>query len=360
MFSKAILAYALFSATAGAQGLNLKVELPPTSPISLLATDWKDSTSFVRGGLVRVEVHASLSLRNSSTKRIRGVTLAVLAQEVTPGGKGSVSVPSLDVAPNESFNVRVDVPLLRPLTAGQAIPGVEVRLDGVLFEDLSFYGPNQLHSQRNMTVWELQAQRDRKYFKWVLETAGMDGLQKEMLASLDRRSQPQHGVTMVRGRSTNIDAEHDVQFAFLSMPEAPVEALAGTARVSDTEARAPRFEVRNKSTRPVKSLEIGWVVRMQDSSEFLAASLPAEANLAPGKTGQVLSQETALRFRDPVQSMSGFVSSVEFADGTYWIPSRTAINNLRSLAAASPEEQRLTEIYRKKGPAALVEELKKF
>jgi len=60
--------------------------------------------------------------------------------------------------------------------------------------------------------------------------------------------------------------------------------------------------------------------------------------------------------------MHGFVSSVEFTDGTYWIPSRGTLDNpkLRALVAPSPEEERLAQIYRKKGLAALIEELKKF
>jgi hypothetical protein len=362
MFNKIALGL-IFSGFVGAQSLNLKIDLSKDSPVTLITSDWRDSTSNVRGAAYLVNVHASLSLRNSSQKRIRGVTLAVLAQEVTPGGKGSVSVPSLDVAPNDTFNVRIDVPLLRPLSAGQNIPAVEVRLDGVLFEDLSFYGPDALHSQRNMTVWELEARRDRKFFKNVLETAGREGLQKEILASLSRQDERlQPGVQMVRGKSTNVEPERQVEFAFLEMPEAPVEAFAGSAKISATEARAPHFEVRNKSNRAVQALEIGWVVRNQEGHEFLAASLPADANLAPGKSGEALSQDTALKFQEPVVSMSGFVSRVEFADGTYWIPSRASIDTprFRALVAPSPEEQRLTQIYKKKGPQALIDELKKF
>ncbi len=363
MWSKVSAALAISCGLLAAQSLNLKIDLPKDSPITLVSSDWSDSTAAVRGPAYQVNVRAFLTLRNSSQKRVRAVTLAVLAQEVTPGGKGSVSVPSLDVAPNETFPVRINVPLLRPLNAGQGIPAVEVRLDGVLFEDLSFFGPDQLHSQRTMTVWELEARRDRKYFKTVLETAGMEGLQKEILASLSRQSErAQPGVQMVRGRATNVETEHDVQFAFLEMPEAPVEAYAGSARVSTTEARAPKFEVRNKSNRTVQAIEIGWIVKNQEGREFLAASLPADANLMPGKSAEVASQDTSLKFREPVGSMSGFVSRVDFADGTYWIPSRAAISTpkLRALLPPSPEEQRLTQIYLKKGPAALVEELKKF
>jgi hypothetical protein len=358
-------AVALSTPTLHAQTLNRRIELPKDSPVAVMSADWGDSRATPRGGAYLVDVHASLSLRNTSQKRIRGVTLAVLAQEVTPGGKGAVSVPSLDVAPGDTFSVRIDMPLLRPLGAGGGSPpAVEVRLDGVLFDDLSFFGPDKLHSQRSMTVWELEARRDRSYFKSVLETAGRVGLQKAMIASLERQADlPQPGVQMVRGRATNADPEHEVQFAFLEMPQAPVEPSGGMARVSANEARAPRFDVRNLSKRPVRHLEIGWIVKDQAGREFLAASLPADLSLAPGESSQVM-QDAALRFpqRTSIQSMTGFVSSVEFSDGSYWIPSRVALDGpeLRTVVAPSPEEQRLTQIYRKKGLNALIEELKKF
>src|SRR6202047_3421377 len=210
-----------------AQSLNLKIDLSKDSPVTLLSADWGDSTATARGGAYQVNVHASLALRNTSQRRIRGVTLAVLAQEITPGGKGSVSVPSLDVAPGEAFPLRIDLPLLCPLGAGG--PMVEVKLDGVLFADLTFYGSDRLNSRRRMTVWELEARRDRKYFKTLLETAGNDGLQKEILSSIARQGdRPSTGVQMVRGRSTNTDPEREVQFAFLHMPDSPVDPTGGS------------------------------------------------------------------------------------------------------------------------------------
>src|SRR5437868_6793824 len=78
---------------ASAQTLSRKIELPPDSPVTLVSADWGESSATARGGAFLLDVHAALSLRNSSQRRIRGVTLVVLAQEVTPGGKGSVSVP---------------------------------------------------------------------------------------------------------------------------------------------------------------------------------------------------------------------------------------------------------------------------
>jgi hypothetical protein len=104
-------------------------------------------------------------------------------------------------------------------------------------------------------------------------------------------------------------------------------------------------------------------VKDQQGREFLAASMPSDVNLAPGKSGQVV-QDAALRFpeRTSIEGMTGFVSTVEFADGDYWVPSRKSLEDpkLRALVAPSPEEQRLASIYRKRGIAGLVEELKKF
>jgi hypothetical protein len=271
-------------------------------------------------------------------------------------------VPTLDAGPGETFSIHIGTRLVRPLAAGN--PVVEVTLDGVLFDDLSFYGPDTLHSQRTMIMWELEAQRDRKYFKTLLATAGAEGLRNGMLESLARQGdRSQRGVQMVRGRATNLDAEREEQFAFLEMPESPVEASNGRARIGTSLAGAPRFEVRNRSNRPVQHLEIGWIVKDQQGREFLAASMPADMKLAPNQSGQV-TQDAALRFDRPIaiQSMSGFVSSVEFADGSQWVPSRGALDQprLRQVVDPSPEEQRLSQIYNKKGLQALIAELNRF
>lgn len=352
------------AASLGAQSLTHKIDLPKDSPVGLLSADFTNSTATARGGTYVVDVRASLALRNLTQRRIRGVTLAVYAQEVAPGGKGSFAVSSLDVAPGDTFTVRLENHLLRPLGAGAGGPSVEVKLDGVLFDDLGFFGPDTLDSQRTLTRWEMEARRDREYFKSILKSAGAGGLQKELLAALARQNDRRGpGVQMVRGRATNIETEREVQFAFASIPDSPVEALDGTARVSPNEARAPRLSVRNRSPRPVEHFEIGWIVKDRQGREFYAASMPANLKLAPNQSGEVR-QESALRFQQPVeiQSVTGFVSSVAFAGGGLWIPSRQALvaGRLRDLAPASPEEQRLLQIYSRKGLDALIEELKKF
>jgi hypothetical protein len=78
-------------------------------------------------------------------------------------------------------------------------------------------------------------------------------------------------------------------------------------------------------------------------------------------------QETTLNFSAKgqpvnVQKMVGFVNQVEFADGKIWVPNRQNLDNALLLKVLPPsaEEQRLTDIYRKRGIDALAAELGKF
>jgi hypothetical protein len=292
---------------------------------------------------------------------------------VTPGGKASVSVPSLDVPPGQNFPVHIDLRLLRPGQMGSG-PLVQVSLDGVLFQDFSFYGPNRLDSRRAMTAWETEAQRDRKYFKAVLAAHGVEGLRREVLDSLARQAdRPRLDVQVSRGGRAVASAavpEHRAQFAFLHFPDSPVEPVEGWAEIAGNEARDPRIDVRNHSSKQVNYVEIGWIVTDHQGKQYMAASVPASGpglNLKPGSTSRVL-QDTSLRFSQnggkavPVDRMTGFISQVEFSDGKIWVPNRESLASaqLLGILAPSAEEQRLTDLYRKKGIKTLVDELNKF
>lgn len=351
---------------------SIQVSVPPDAPVRLESADVGQSRASARGGAMVLDLHMALSLRNVSSQRIRGVTVLVMAQEVTPGGKASVSVPSLNVGPGATFPLRVDLRLLRPLQLGAAQP-VRVNLDGILFDDLSFYGPNQLDSKRAMTAWEMEAQRDRRYFKSVLAQRGPGGLRQAALESLTRQdSRPRLNVRVARGRTVSAAGEPQrvARFAFLNIPDSPIDPQEGMATIAGSVARSPRIRVVNRSDRPVRYFEIGWIVRDRNGEQFWAASVPGsepDKPLAPGAATRIL-QETSLQFSrsagEPlsIDSMAGYVSQVEFADGAVWIPDRVSLENasLLSIVAPSPEEQRLTDMYRHKGLAALVEELRKF
>ena len=353
----------------------LKIDLPKDSPLAVASLDLGPSKGTARGGAVMLDLHASLRLRNISGKRVKGVTLLVLAQDVTAGGKGSVAAPSLDVAPGDDFPVRIDLRMVRPVSNG-AEPLVQVLLDGVLFDDLSFFGENRLNSRRQLTVWELEARRDRKHFQQLLEARGAEPLRMEIMAAITRQdSRPRVDVQVVRqgvmprsanAPATNYEMEKEVRFSFLRMPGAPVDLMAGAARIAGDEAKAPHFEIHNREQKAIRHLEIGLALKDTNGQEFFAATVPFDGAL-PGRGAAALKDSATLRVRNTggprlvLDSMAGFVNNVEYADGGYWIPSRAdlADGRLGKLVPPSPEEQRLVQLYRKKGLQALVDELKK-
>jgi hypothetical protein len=351
---------------------SVTINLPKDSPLALLSTSSDQSRTTARGAAMVLDLQIALTLRNSSTNRIHGVTLRVVTQEATMGGKGSVTVPSLNIASGEIFPVRIDMQLVRPtqISGGDL---VQVDLDGVLFQDLSFYGPDRLNSRRYMIACELEAQRDREYYKRILAQGGANQLRQEMLASLKRQQDlPPLAVKVKRGpvvSGAGFAPEHPAEFAFVKFPDAPVEPLSGWAQIAGNEARAPRIEVLNRSAKPVKYVELGWLVSDQSGRQYMAGGLPSSGPdllMRPGQKASVL-QESTLNFTSNgqpvrIQKMTGFISQVEFADGKLWVPNRENLGNptLSKAVAPSAEEQRLSDIYRRKGIDALIEELKKF
>ena len=353
---------------------SVQIDLPPDAPLNLTSMTMGDSRATSRGGAIVLDLHMGLTLRNSGARHVRGVTLLVTAQEFAPGGKGSVTRPSIDVPPGENFTLPVDIRLVRPVreTAG---PLVRVQLDGVLFDDLSFYGPNKLDSQRALTFWEAQAQRDRAYFRQVLQAKGQSGLQEAMIASIVKGPErSQLNVALSRnGRAVGSvlvpGTEHAERFAVLNLPDAPVRPLEGWAAISGNEARSPQIEVENTSGKPVRYVEIGWLLKDKQGNQFVAGTVPASesAMILPAGQRARLQQDTVLKFSRsgrPVEigGMTAYVNQVEFADGHVWVPSRQDLDSspLLRVTAPSPEEQRLTDIYQRKGIAALVADLTRY
>ncbi|MBI4889893.1 MAG: hypothetical protein HY821_04655 [Acidobacteria bacterium] len=339
---------------------SFKVKLPAESPLSLVSADWGQSNATARGGAMQVDLHSTLVLKNGGVRKIRAVSLLVLAQEVTPGGKGSVTVPSIDVEPGESFPVRIDLRLMRPLAA----PGgtlVEVGLDGVLYDDLSFYGPNRMNSKRAMLAWEMEARRDRRALLAALESGGENALRDSLLAAVARtESQPRMAMQVMRSLpATNAGSEKQVEFAFLRIPESPLELMSGEATMAATEARAPRVELRNGGRKPIRYVELGWLVRDAEGKEYPAGTMPAEVSLAPGQQSTVRKDST-LRFAKPVTGLTAYPAVIEFTDGELWVPPSGAWKDPK-LAAALPvsgELSRLGNVYRRKGLSAVVQQLR--
>ncbi|MGA2717177.1 MAG: hypothetical protein ABSG41_29200, partial [Bryobacteraceae bacterium] len=163
--------------------------------------------------------------------------------------------------------------------------------------------------------------------------------------------------------------DHVAQFAFLNLPNAPVQPVEGWAAISGNEARSPQIEIVNNSGKAVRYVEIGWLVKDKQGQEYLAGSVPASEStmLLPSGHRTKLLQDTALKFSRTgrpieIEGMTGYVSEVEFADGHVWVPSRRELDSspLLRVTAPSPEEQRLADVYAKKGLAALVADLNRY
>lgn len=370
--SAAALLLSAASAAGAADDKWLEVQFARDSPVLLVSFSLGPTTARPLGMSMALDLHASLVLRNTGSKAISGLTLRVEAQDLTPAGKGSVTVPSLHVEPGEAFPVRVDMELLRPFSVARSEGAlVQVSLDCALFNDLTAYGPDSLGSRRALMVYELEARRDRRYLAALLETQRLAQLREDLNFGLQDFSPQQLGLELLREPRGSSRGEQPVTVGAVSFPSSPVQTVSGAARVAGNEVRGPQIDVRNTSQKMVRSIDMGWIVRDERGRDFVAGSVPARMQLGPVETGR-MSEPGTLRFSHPtgqpmvIDALMAFVNDVEFSDGKLWIPTRTDIDAatsdpvLRRALGASPEQQRLAEIYRRKGISGLAEELRRL
>ena len=349
----------------------LAVEFPNDSPLGVVSYSLGDSTATVKGISLALNLHTSLTLRNLGTKPIQGLALRVQAQDLTPAGSASVTVPSLNVMPGEVFPVRLDLELLRPFNSSRTEGAlVQVTLDGVLFDDLSFYGPDRLHLRRSLTVYEKEARRDRRYFRTLIESGQTAKVREEMNFGLPDLRAPQLGFELLHSLRNRQSQSRPVALASVSLPHSPVEVVDGAATIYRNEVSAGKLDLRNRSAKTVETVDVGWILRDDRGQGFMAGSMPAKIQIGPVQSA-VYQQTGVFRVSHLsgrpmlVDGVSVFVNDVQFDNGDVWIPSRTDIAQaelepaLKTAIASSPEQQKLAAIYRKKGLNALYEELRR-
>ncbi len=360
LFAIVLSASPMFGTDSASQWVH--VALPPDAPVSFVDVNLGESKAQLSGLSMVLDLHAQLMLRNVGPKPIHGMTLRVEAQDVTPGAQGSVTVPSLNIAPGEIFPVRVDVELVRPFMVSKSgAPVVEIKLDGVLFGDLQFYGQDKLGSRRALLIYELQARRDREYFSKLIETRQTAVLRQELDFGLPDLSPRQLGLELLRDLTPFGHAgEQPLAMSFVGFPGAPVQAIRGAAAVQGNELRRPTVELRNTTNRSVRAIDLGWILRDERGHDHMAGNLPAQVAMGPVETAR-MAPDGVLRFSEPggrpmqIEGVSAFVNTVEFGDGRMWIPSRADIAAapldavLKRAIASSPEQQRLRDIYRRRG-----------
>lgn len=352
----------------GAQWLD--VEFPRDSPVLPVSFSLRPSTARATGSSTVLDLHASLLLRNTATKSITGMTLRIEAPDLASAGKASLTVPSLHVQPGEVFPLKIDVELRRPsadlLTQGAV---VQVRLDCALFKDLTAYGPDKLNSRRTLTIYELQARREREYVTGLLHAGRLAEIREELNFGLQDLRPPALGLELSR-RAAATQRQTTANLETMRFASSPVTATGGSVRIANGDVLAPHLNVKNESQKTVRSIEVGWIVRDEQGREYLAGSMPMVMRLNPVGTGS-LDEASTIHFYQaagqPVamSSLTAYVSDVEFMDGNHWIPSRADIASatknpaLRRALFDSPEQQRLSEIYRRKGISGLTSELKR-
>lgn len=362
----------------------IRLEVGRDIPLTIEERDLSATKIQILGAVMIIDLRCRLTLRNQSDQYLRGLTLSVVAQQVTPGGQATVALPGLNIEPDATVPVRVDLRLVRPFPPREK-HAVSVEIDGVLFSDLTFSdltfrGPDRFGSRRKLMFWDKEAERDRRHFKSLLAGGGKKRLEKGLRVSLERqRRRPRLAVRLEMDlanrltRALGAPLRKQIRLALLQLEEAPLEMLSGTSLVRGSRAQSPEIIVRNASPKPVKYFELGWLVSDAKGTRYTAGSVPASPDgkrLAPGGKTAVHSRR-AFAFRPrsapagggfSISAMSGYVRQVEFEDGSLWIPSRASLEK-SSLTAATPvsvEEQRLSALYRDQGLDALVSDLSKF
>ncbi len=341
--------------------------------LELVERDFSRTVISVRGPAAVVELRCRLTLANRGSRTVRGVTLAVRSAPGLPGGKALVTAPSLSAAPGDLVSVDVSLRLVRPLpSAGE--PLAEIAVDGALYADLSFRGPDAMASRRRLTLLELEARRDRERMSATLAAEGPEALRAQVLAVLERQAADSGlEVRLAGGDGRTVSpalqaSMRPLELAFVDLEGAPLEVFGGSSRVAGSAAASPALEVRNRSGQAIRDFEIGWLVRDAAGRRYAAGAVPSSGRpLPPGGVGGVAEQrvfELSLRSGESfeIAGVSGYVRRVELADGAVWTPTREALEEaaLLDVEPISSEESRLAAIYRGQGLQGLLNELARF
>lgn len=371
-----VLALALAAAIqpAAAQQFEVSVRIPESVPLHAASSDFSDSDLEARGGVLVINLSGTVSMANAGSDPVRALALRVEAGTRALGGRAAVVVPSLHARKGESVTVPVNLRLVRPLPLPPG-PAVLIEPDAVLLASMTAAGPDRLGAARKLRVLEAEARRDRAFFLSRLESGGRAGLAAAMQASLRRQAErPRLGVRLARNGpalATPAAPLRHLAIAFLDIPGAPVVADSGVAIGRGRLWRAPRFELRNRSRQSVRHLQIAWLARDAAGVVYSLGSAPLDvaSPLAPNAVADARGEQSFLveipgsrsEKPEPV-AMNAYLRSATLQDGSVWVPGRDALeaSGVVSALPVSAEEQRLSELYRDRGPAVVEQELRKL
>jgi hypothetical protein len=346
----------------------VRVELGPKSPVLLQSLQFSPSAgsgAFLRSSRLQV----LLVLKNTATKTIVGWTFRVDTGSSALFAHASVSMPSLDLRTGEVVQVPVNVELARSAMARNPVSMLSISLDGVLFTDGSTYGPDSLHSLRTLNRAEAENRHERQYLTSLLRAGRLADIRQELNFGLPD-TPPSLSVSVLPTMPSGRSESRQITLTSLPMPNAPMEVLNGEATLLSDGLSAPTLVLRNASPKTILSASVAFLVRDEQANEFVAADLPEQTGILPGKETRI--RESGFvrlsRTKGPpleIRAVAVVITSIEFADGTLWVPARAEIDRvtanpeLRRILSDSPERQRLAGLFRRDGINAVTTELRK-
>ena len=358
---------AAHSATAADQ---VKVQVPDGVPLEVVASEFDGSDFESRGSALVIELAGSIRFRHRGPLALRAVTLAVDAHREMLGGRAAVSVPSLNARDGDEFRVPINLRLLRALPRPTG-PVVRIVADSVLFDTLASAGPDRLDAVGRMRSREMEARRDREFFLSRFRNGGREALATAMQASLRRQAtRPRLDIRLAGAGPSTAEASarsREIRLAFVQDGDAPLVFEGGSAQVTGAVSDSPRIQLRNRGAEAVRQFDVGWLARDADGTVYSLGSAPSSGNpRVEADRDVVIESASRFEFRladgrthPRIEWMGAYLRSAQLEDGSLWIPSRQSLEESRLLQAlpVSAEERRLAELYRTRGPSAVLDEL---
>lgn len=346
------------------------VELGNKSPVLLQSLQLSPSAgSEALSHISRLEV--LLVLKNTAMKTIAGWTFRVDTGSSALLAHASVSMPGLDLRTGEAAQVPVNVEVTRSFATARNLASVfNISLDGVLFTDGSTYGPDTLHSLRALNRAETENRHERQYLTSLLRAGRLADIRQELNFGLPD-TPPSLAVAILPPTSAAGRGSKRITLTSLRLPDAPAEVLGGNADLLSDGLSAPTIVLRNASAKTILSASIAFLIRDEQANEFVAADLPEQIGILPGKQTRIQASDflRLSRTKGPpleIRAVAVLITSVEFADGALWVPDRAEIERattnpeLRRILSDSPERQRLASLFRRDGINAVTAELRKL
>ncbi len=348
----------------------IAVEFPRDSPIIVTSARFGPNQSGrVRGMSMTSDLHGDLLLRNSSTKVLAGLTLRIDSPNLGLALKASITLPSLRTAPGETVPIRIDAALVQPISSENLTgASVSVSLDCAEFSDGSTFGPDTLDTEQQLQFYRAEAERDRKYLAGLLSAGQLPRLREALNFGLLDTGRALAGMEVLPPETADNAKTQPSPIMCRNYDSSPVSILDGTFHHVRSQLRGSRVTVRNRSAKPIKNVEVGYLVGSPREGLFFAGTVPSAASLAPGQQINLAGAPPLRVFEssgEPSASATlvAFVARATFSDGSLWIPSRDDLQSftvdpaLRRALSFSPEQQRLAELYHRDSISAVISDL---